>query len=309
MSSCKSPSTQKKNISDVSNVFLHPQPLEISNKYPGIYAIYTYGKNLILQSKAEYFFTVIDTAFNEKGQFCRRGNGHNEFIAPMLMNCVTTPQVIEKTNNSIYSVNPSDNYAITHQQTLAYDIPNISWLHKTKSQAYIGYTLGYGKGTFYCSKDCDVKSIDSGLSISEALPEYKFLSQSVSACSPDGSIVVSAYFHFPICVIYDSEGNIVANLTFKDYAIDNYSDIDILPENFRDVCITDKYIYLLHQDNDDDTSTSNVYRLSYDGQLISHYIIPSAVAIAATENDSTLYAINADDKFTVCNVYSMPCEE
>ncbi len=295
---------------------LEGEPIPQLDDCLGIIDIGTAGSFLICKEhKTTYHFAIYDSVFRKIGHWGRRGRGAGEYLAPIYYGqCEMAAGLVriflwERILQELYTVDIIDTTDSTGLKLSSkFSIPRGSKLEPR-------ILVRKDENTFFGVSDwmdCRFFSCDSTFrNPAIASPVFAFdnpiaheICQSCYGVKPDKTRIAIAYFNMPQIDIRTSDGTIVRTV-FWD-RIRPPQELD--PDNLATYCYKadadDRFVYVLCDDPDSETSGRNsILVFDWDGTPVAKYSILRASSFAVDKQRRRIITVNMNQ---TNSLYSIP---
>ena len=286
----------------------------------GLYSIGEADKYIIVgKRKQDYFFTIFDRFHNKVGEICHRGDGPDDFLAPIYLNQYETIDgetkiwVLERMKRLFVLINIDktikEGKLVIDKQ---YNLANIGGM-EVRNLFYINDNLLIGstdydecKVLFYNPNDGKMILQDNLLDFPEDVSEI--LSQNCMALKPDKTAFVSIFYSMPEIDIYKVSGDRYSTVFYKErlepkMIIEKDPEID--GNYFSWSYATDNYFYVLSTDlKGEDTYDYYVLVFDWAGKPVARWKVPAADSFFVDEQAHKIYTVYYDrdgDNVMICN--------
>jgi hypothetical protein len=282
---------------------------------PFAYSVLSVDNRYLFTKKGDYYLAIVDNKFQPISELVRRGNGHEECLAPFVTGQYehtvdkTNCYILERTTGSLYSL-PLQEGSV---RTLAVDASrytksSLRYLYKMNDTTYIGASDDGDCKTFTLNASTgEVQTFDHPDVIQHNKEEeldHEFL-QTLATASMKQQKMAQVYFAFPILVIRNAQGEIERTVQLDAVMPEiNEADVDDMHMYSLDVRSDDENIYLLYDDPQKDKECS-ILVFNWQGEPIARYRINRAIAFCVNAKHSTLVTLNEDDSNGLCSIYKL----
>lgn len=266
-----------------------------------------------VSTKCEYMLEIYDEKERKITKKLRRGNGLNEWIAPAIMNQKIRRDghsyicVLERANMNLYGVDVEDSCSerIRLADYRKYDIPGIRNVYILPDSSSWGFKDGDNCDVFRCNSKCS-ELMEYEIGIDHSLFAYNRaqLSQNLSTYNAKEESVAVVYYAYPLLLITKVENPAVVKEIQIDESFPVYDKESSINPNIYmlDICSTDKYIYVLYDDQVCEDKSS-ILVFDWNGNAVAKFNTPKMIAFAVDEEHGRFFGLNEDDSEGVCSVY------
>ena len=300
LSSCGS--TEKKLVVTSFPIDETLQPARIASldSLPFIYSVAKIDDKYVFTCKGDYCFYVTDSQFNPLYPMAARGNGHEEWIAPLLMrqtvneNSVGLTYLWERGTSDLYKTELANSGKRIHCGDFRdTGLKGVSYLFDLKDGKYAGATYEEDCQFFiYNKKDNQIEYMAHPEIL---VPEAKDIRPSVlqTRSMMDNDMqrgFACSYFAYPVIVLRDMSGDIRRFIQIGE-ELPDYNTNKETEDFFVDVCVTSNRIYALHE-GAEDSDESLIMVFDWDGNPIAKYHIGRSYAITVDEDEHLMIAVH-----------------
>lgn len=285
------------------------------NAYPGLYAIAAVGdKYLFTRAKSSHIFWVADGEFRMTDSLAVRGNGSNEFWAPLFMgesgerDAQYYIRFLDRASQKYYEMP-----LVSHSTArLVDDLSGLEmrsrYIFQLNDTSYIG-AFDYDDSRLFTWNvpSNQVVLWDRLHDFRRNDLENQMISQHLAALRPDKERIAVAYFNLPVLDIRKTDGETVVSLTVGE-AVDP-SDIDLQDpvDYFHTLHATERYIYALYSGVEGRESGKHyVLIFDWDGKPLCRLGIQGAADFTVDEKHNRIIVLNEDDTEFVGTAYQIP---
>lgn len=260
--------------------------------------------------KKSKFLYVYNEDFTPYGSMLEKGNGHNEWFAPLITGQLTSVNgkpyacVLERSGHTLYAVNL--NGQATERIKLAdfksKELTDISYAYKTGENDFIGANQGEQTELFTYNNSNGKTSVIQPQGIDPAIfAADKFgLSQTLSTYNDGLGKIAVAYFSFPLLCIMNGDGSgcITVQLgeTLPKYDAESAADSHFY---FSDICSTKDRVYVLY-DDPENADQMSILGFDWEGNPVARYCVPRLTCFTVDESNKRFIAIQEDDTNGIC---------
>ena len=252
------------------------------------------------QKRKSRFFVVTDNDFNIKGELCVSGHGRGEWTAPMMAgqfgiyggkDCA---YILERPSHTLYAQPVDGSERMKMEDFRSRDIASARYAFQTGDGVYAGAQDDMKCEFFvFDSRGKYVKSFPHpAVDMNSVGDMSQMLLQTRATYSHAAGRIAASYFSFPLLVIRNADGSVVATLQVENslpqYSHDNVGDSHLY---FKDIESDDKYIYALYSSPSHD-DRDFVLVFAWDGTPVARYELAPAVGFAVDSAGRRIVAIN-----------------
>lgn len=295
------------------NIELTPTIVPEFDEEIGLISISKAGKYIItMKAKQNYFFTIFDSEHNKLIDICRKGNGPNEFIAPIYLEQYevvggeTKIWVLERVTNAFYLINIEQ--TIKEKELVIDKQYDFHKLNKTELRNLLQINDSIFIGTAQCSESLEYKITilniqnntvtvkDNFLPFIEDEPALNFtLSQNWLSLKPDKTAFVSSFSQIPELDLYKISGERYLSLFYKEILTPAdllKTDITVERDGLRQTYATDSYIYTLSTESkEQDMYEYYILVFNWDGKPIVRLKIAETDSFFVDEESRKIYTV------------------
>lgn len=258
-----------------------------------------------------FALSASDKDFSQFNDFARKGQGPGEvsgvsplFAANPSNRCFT---VYDPYSMKMYETSFESNFVLKDLISFPDDYRRYSpsQVVKLKNGAYVGARGDFNYGLVSYNPDSCVVSewqLGGDFDLNNPVPDE--VSMRAISYNPNKRIIGEIYGTLPIVILHDENGNIVGKYNYTGYRQHTAPDNNTA-DCFMDLELSDNYVWLLYGDPDE-SDTSRVFTLDYEGNPIAEFIISSTYSIAVDEQKRRLLSINPDIEDGNITVYDLP---
>lgn len=291
---------------------LKSEPAENMDSLYSLYDVTSDGTRFFFsQKRKSRFFVVTDNDFNIKGELCVSGHGRGEWTAPMMTGQFGNyggkgcAYVLERPSHTLYAQPIDGSERMKVEDFKSRDIASVRYVFKTVDGVYAGAQDDMACEFFvFDSRGKSVKSFPHPVVDMKSVGDMsQMLLQTRATYSYAADRIAVSYFSFPLLVIRNADGSVVATLQVEKslprYSHDNVSESHVF---FKDIQSDNKYIYALYSSPSHD-DRDFVLVFAWDGTPVARYELVPAVGFAVDSAGRRIVAINDSDGKVV--VYKM----
>jgi len=255
--------------------------------------------------KEKYFLCVCDDNFNILHKTLKKGNGHNEWLAPMLtgqttnINNTSHALVLERERNRLYAVNVNNpaSEPIILKDFSKDNLHNINYVYTYETDKYIG-----GRMLEQCELfDYDAKKHETDAIVPHHIDPALFsadrhsLSQTLATYNDRQKAMAVSYFTFPIISLISAKDKKDRTLQIGQ-EVPSYTKQNVSEPHFYflDICSTDNNIYVLYDDPEFKEEMS-ILAFDWEGTAIARYRVPRLTCFTVDESHKRFVGIKEDD--------------
>lgn len=307
------------------NIELNGIPIPEFDVEIGLFDIKKAGKYIITtKRKQDYFFTIFSSDYNKITDICSRGNGPNEFLAPIYLgqyeiaNEETKIWILDRVKKRFVLINIdktiADNSLVIDKQ---YDLSLIAEMD-TRNLFYINDSLLIGSSDYEECKVLLYNLNNNKTTLLENLLEFPkrimestfYLSQNCMALKPDKAAFVSAFYSMPEIDLYKISGERYSTIFYKELLMPKQiinKDPGISRSYFKDIYTTDNHFYLLSTESKTEEE-HDYYVLVFDwnGKAIAKLRISASDSFFIDDETRKIYTLYYDKEEENVMVYDIP---
>ncbi|MFV0588351.1 hypothetical protein [Bacteroides reticulotermitis] len=279
----------------------------------GLISISKVGKYILAtKAKQDYFFTIFDSEHTKLIDICRKGNGPNEFIAPIYLEQYeviggeTKIWVLERVTNTFCLINIEQ--TIKEKELVIDNQYDFHKLNKTELRHLFQINDSIFIGTAQCSESLEFKVTIFNIKNNAVTPKDNFLpfiedapaqnyqlTQNWLSLKPDKSAFVSSFSQIPELDLYKISGERYLSLFYKEILTPAdllKTDASVERNELGQTYATDSYIYVLSTESKE----QGVYEyyilvFNWDGKPIVRLKIAAADSFFVDEESRKIYTV------------------
>ena len=277
------------------------------------FAVYWDEGKLLFSTKGSYHVAIYDEKEQTIKTVLRKGNGHDEWIAPMITTQKVTiggsqyTCVLERSTSKLYGINFEDNSSewLCLQDFRKMNIPGIRNVFLLSDSTYRGIKDDEVCDLFeYSNKKKELKEEEIGIDHTLFSGNSRYLSQNMMSYNETKRKMAIAYYAFPYLLLLNENDSTPFCIIQIGESVPKYNKESSTDPHLYilDMCSTDKHIYMLYDEPLHEDKTS-ILVFDWEGNPIAKYLTNRMSAFAVDEENSRIYALNEDDTEGVCSVY------
>lgn len=267
------------------------------------YAYYLYD--------SPYTMSFSDKDFSRFNDFAPKGEGPGEVegVSALFVRNPSNDRftVYDPYQIKIYDTSPGDSLALHELISFPDEFKKYSptQVFKLKDGSFVGARGDFKYGLVsYSPESGTVTEWPLGGDFDTDNPVYKEVSKRAIGYNEKNGVIAEIYGLTPTVFIHDENGDIVGRYRYTGY--ESHQNKENKPAAcYMDIKLTDNYIWLLYGDVDE-SDTSKVFALDYDGNPVAEFTIKATYAIAVDEQKRRLLSINPNEEEDNLVVYDLP---
>jgi hypothetical protein len=269
---------------------------------PGKIAVTDNGYMVFLYD-SDHFISVLDKNFKEISVIAPKGEGPGEVVGVsgtfgQKLDKNGLLSVYDSYKFKLYGYNPESGKSLQEVISFPSDFSSYAPINviKLANGCYVSPRGDFKYGMImYNPSNSETSLWPIGIAdINEQNPDYSVVSLRDVDYSEKNGIIAEIYGSTPIVILHNEDGKIVRTIKIEGIDATNKDD-NRLSDVFKNVVLTDKYIWLLYGDSDL-SQENHVLVLSYDGTPIADYIIQSTSEIDVDYTNKLLIAVDPNNE-------------
>lgn len=299
--------------------FLHTESLEGTDieldTIPGICASVVPVDSLYFcyLFKSDNYLMVTDRDFNILGYTAHIGAGPGDVSQISFL----YGKILKNVEMAVLDVNKSEvlgcnlgNWGLLTPRLGASSLAGLPaplYLLQLNNGNYLSAPLDYEYGLYSLDiTDGRVEEWPVGIDLPDD-KKYAITSSRWVSYNPSKDIVVEYYSVLPILILHNADGEVIKHIQFGD--MPKFDDInENSPFLIADICLTDKYIFILLENNDQSDlldEVSVILATDYDGRPVGSFTIKAATSISIDASCKRLIGVNPNAEHNI-TVYDLP---
>lgn len=295
------------------------EPIADIDEHIGLFGIKDAAEYIVCtQWKQDYFFKIFDKDFRFCGEICMRGNGPDEFLAPIYFG----QYEIEDGDTKIWILErPSARFMkINLSETLGSNKPIVETeydLHKyqgllPRNLFFINDDLLFGTNddelceTFVLNPRNDKLSYNDHAMSFSITPYTHSLSQNMITLKPDKTMSAACFFALPQIDIYTSDGKRIKTVFYEKIVVPQKIDVTDIRDYYSQIYSTDEFIFALYRDLIEKDSYENyIHVFSWKGEPLASVKISTASDFFFDDNGKNIVTVDFDAETNAVCMYDL----